>query len=93
MEPPRTISLKIEMRHAIRLVERKITAGYAPFDFVGANDGGEVADEHPCSRHEVDLGPGPGSPREASVELLLLFPFVLSVACGAHHALRAGSSF
>ena len=92
VEPPRTISLKIEMRHAIRLVEREIRAGYAPFDFPMVKSGGEVGDGHPCSRHEVDSGPGPGSPRETSVELLLLLPFVLSVACGAHHALRAGSS-
>ena len=92
VEPPHTIRLKFKMRHAIRLFDRKISVGYGRFDFAGANDGGEVADAHPCSRHEVDPGPGPGSPREASVELLLLFPFVLSVACGAHHALRAGSS-
>ena len=74
VKPPHTIRLKIKMRHDIRLFDRKISVGYGRFDFAGANDGGEVADAHPCSRHEVDPGPGPGSPREASVELLLLFP-------------------
>ena len=91
VKPPHTIRLKIKMRHDIRLFDRKISVGYGRFDFAGANDGGEVADEHPCGRHEVDPGPGPGSPREASEELPP-FPLVFCVACGAHHALRAGSS-
>ena len=47
VEPPHTIRLKIKMRHDIRLFDRKISVGFVPFDFLGAKDGGEVADEHP----------------------------------------------
>ena len=47
VKPPRTISLKIEMRHDIRLFDRKISVGFVPFDFLGAKDGGEVGDAHP----------------------------------------------
>ena len=47
------------MRHDIRLFDRKISVGYGRFDFAGAKDGAEVADGHPCSRREVDPGPGP----------------------------------
>ena len=58
VKPQHMIPLKIGLRHDIRLFERKITAGYGRLDFVGAKDGGKVAEGHPCSRHEVDPGPG-----------------------------------
>ena len=54
---------------------------------IRVRSGGEQADTHHCSSHELDLGREPGSPREASVGLRIV---PLSVPRGLRrpHALR-----
>ena len=46
-KPRHTIFLKIEMRHAMRLVRRKIRVRFLAFDFFEPKMGVEVADGHP----------------------------------------------